>query len=94
VWPVPVEVGPTDHASVLAVASMVRTEAKRYTGAKVPVVHLPMRPGEPERGKVTADTSTLVRVDEDPAKFKPMGDGIAETVAWFVENEGVTWRRP
>ena len=43
---------------------------------------------------VSADPDTLTVIGVDPATFKPLSEGIAETVAWFRENEGVTWRSP
>jgi UDP-glucose 4-epimerase len=41
---------------------------------------------------VSADVSTLAAVGVDPGSFLPLADGIAETVDWFRESEGVTWR--
>ena len=40
---------------------------------------------------VSADISTLATIGIDPASFKPLSEGIAETVAWFKANEGTTW---
>jgi len=94
IWPTPVEVGPNWHVTVRQVAEMVLTEVARRTGVWGEIVHLPMRPGEPEGGKVTADTSTLEQVGEDPERFLSLREGIANTVEWFVKNEGVTWKRP
>jgi UDP-glucose 4-epimerase len=93
-WPTPVEVGPIGHTTVQGVALLVANEVAKITGVEVPIVHLPMRPGEPEGGVVTADTSTLAWVDESPDDLLPLHEGVARTVAWFVENEGKTWRRP
>jgi hypothetical protein len=30
----------------------------------------------------------------DIKDFKPLSEGIAETVKWFQDNEGVTWNKP
>jgi nucleoside-diphosphate-sugar epimerase len=43
---------------------------------------------------VSADTSTLTTIGIDPNSFTPLTEGIAETVEWFRNNEGVTWRYP
>ena len=85
-----VEVGPVEHRTVLQVAEMVRLLADSDSLIR----HLPMRPGEEPGASVTADVSTLELVGEDPAGFTSLGNGLAETVAWFRDNEGVTWCRP
>lgn len=43
---------------------------------------------------VSADTTTLAAIGIDPTTFKPLNEGIEQTVAWFKNNEGVTWRSP
>jgi nucleoside-diphosphate-sugar epimerase len=40
---------------------------------------------------VFADTETLAAIGIDPASFTSLEEGIAETVAWYREAEGVTW---
>ena len=40
---------------------------------------------------VSADIATLASIGIDPATFKPLNEGIAETVDWFKANEGKTW---
>jgi hypothetical protein len=40
---------------------------------------------------VSADISTLDFIGIDPASFKPLSEGIAETVEWFRSNRGTTW---
>ena len=40
---------------------------------------------------VSADTSTLEAIGIDPATFKPLAEGISETVAWFKANKYKTW---
>lgn len=84
------EVGPAQHHTVLDVAELVR----ETTGADVPIVHLPMRPGETPGSSVTCDPSTLEDVGFDPGSLWPLRNGIAATVDWFAANEGVTWVRP
>jgi nucleoside-diphosphate-sugar epimerase len=43
---------------------------------------------------VSADTTTLEAIGIDYKSFKPLSEGIAETVAWFRANEGITWNYP
>jgi nucleoside-diphosphate-sugar epimerase len=40
---------------------------------------------------VSADITTLDAIGIDPASFKPLSEGIAETVEWFRANRGTTW---
>lgn len=89
-----VEVGPTEHLTVLDIAKAVRHIAFGITGRKAPIVHLPMRPGEEPGARVVADTSTLALVDEHPSSFVTLADGLRDTVRWFADNVGVTWERP
>lgn len=84
-----VEVGPTDHHTVLEVAEMVRDLA----GSRSEIRHLPMRPGEEPGARVTADVSSLALVGEDARTFVPLHDGLARSLRWFRENEGVAWSR-
>lgn len=90
--PQTVEVGPVEHATVLEVAQMVAAEAATITGELVDIVHLPMRPGELAGAQVTADTASLRYVGVDPASFIALPQGLGQTVRWFAENRGVTWR--
>lgn len=82
----PVEVGPVESCTVRQVADLVVVAAGGGT-----IEDLPMRPGEPEGAIVRADTSTLASIGLDAAQFVPLADGIARTVAWFRDMEGVTW---
>lgn len=40
---------------------------------------------------VSADTETLKAIGVDYNSFKPLSEGIAETVEWFKANDGITW---
>jgi UDP-glucose 4-epimerase len=42
---------------------------------------------------VFADVETLTAIGIDPADFTTLEDGIAETVDWYRQAEGVTWSR-
>ena len=89
----PFGVGPVESHTVNEIAHMVERVAYRGKGAP-PLIHLPMRPGEVAEAKVTADTSQLDKIGVYPSKFVNLEHGIAETVAWYRENEGTTWHRP
>jgi len=84
-----IEVGPSEHHTVLDIAELVATIAGR--GTPVPIVHLPMRPGEQPGARVTADNSTLLDIGLQPT-LVPLDQGIGNTVAWFEKNRGVTWQ--
>lgn len=43
---------------------------------------------------VSADTATLDWIGIDPGSFIPLNVGIARTVEWFRNMEGVTWQSP
>lgn len=43
---------------------------------------------------VSADVRTLNAIGIDPNSFKPLAEGIRETVEWFRANEGMTWHKP
>jgi UDP-glucose 4-epimerase len=43
---------------------------------------------------VSADPDTLKAIGMDINDFKPLSEGIAETVQWFKDNEGITWHNP
>lgn len=89
-----VEVGPETHSTVLEVAELVADTTVRQTGMSVSIRHLPMRPGEIPGARVTADQSTLEVFGVDPGRFTGLSEGVARTVSWFRDNEGVSWTRP
>lgn len=84
----PVEVGPVASCSVRDVAQ----EVLRAVGGGA-LKDLPMRPGEPARSVVKADTSTLAHIGIDPASFTPLDRGVAETVDYYRSSEGSAWQR-
>lgn len=49
------------------------------------LVHLPMRPGEPEKSTVLGEPETLRLIGMDPAELIRLEDGVAETVSWYRE---------
>lgn len=42
---------------------------------------------------VSADPETLKAIGLDIKDFKPLSEGIPETIEWFKENEGITWHK-
>lgn len=90
----PYEVGPPVSHTVLQVAQMVVERATAFTGVRVPIEHLPMRRGEVEEAKVTADLRTLEPLGIDPAQFVSLDDGIWDAVTWFRQVHGELWTTP
>lgn len=87
------EIGPTEHHTVNDVAELVAGHAAWVTGERVRIAHAPMRPGEEPGATVTCDPSTFAAIGHTPT-LTPLDAGIAETVRWFHEAEGVTWWKP
>lgn len=88
---IPIEAGPIEHNTINTFATNILDAVFDYTHVRVPLVHLPMRPGEIPGATVTANVDTLGCVGIDPDGFVDLHEGVKRTVAWFVENQGVTW---
>jgi nucleoside-diphosphate-sugar epimerase len=88
---IPYEAGTGVVTTVLDVAQAVARDVEAKISAPVEIVHLPMRPGEPERSIVLGDPGTLEPLFEGPPAFVALEDGISETVDWYSENVGITW---
>lgn len=82
-WEKPHSIGCVVPLTVQETAEIV-AEA---TGAEI--TYLPMRPGEDPSRPVTAESPRVEVFDATPIR-----EGVAKTVEWFRENEGVTWKRP
>jgi UDP-glucose 4-epimerase len=82
-----IEVGPSEHNTVLSVAELVRDLVGHGE-----IRHLPMRPGEDVGATVTANNETLAAVGIDRTYLTPLRLGLAETIEWFKKNRGMTWR--
>lgn len=80
------EAGTGRTTTVLEIAELVIAAVGGGT-----VTHLPMRPGEPAMSTVLGDPETLVPLFGEIPTFVTLEDGIAETVAWFRAQRGVTW---
>ncbi len=57
--------------------------------SKSKIIHLPMRPGEPEQAIVLADTKTLKMLGD--YDLTPFEEGIKRTVKWYKENYDIKW---
>jgi UDP-glucose 4-epimerase len=89
-----IEVGPRISSTVNQVAQQVAANCHAKGWNPVPVTHLPMRPGEIEGAKVTANPETLLQVGIDPDSLIGIDEGVDKTVDYFIVNEGVTWNKP
>jgi UDP-glucose 4-epimerase len=89
-----VEVGPVESTSIRAVAELIIDLCVERGYSPVPIEDLPMRPGEQAGAVVTADPETLHTVGIDPATLVSLREGMARTVDWFIENQGVHWSIP
>lgn len=81
----PVEVGPSESNTVLEIAQMIRTQARRITGNHSEITFLPMRPGETPGTPVVADTSTLEFVGMAPEELVDTRAGLYSTVSWYAK---------
>lgn len=89
-----VEVGPTRSATIRELAEIAIGLAVDRGFDPVPIVDLPMRPGEDPKTPVRADAETLRGIGIDPASLRDLSDGLAETVDWFIKTEGEHWTAP
>lgn len=79
-----IQAGSGYPSTVLEIAQIVAEQVANETGkTPVEIVHLPMRPGEPERDVVLADTSTLDVLSIDPREFIDLHLGVLRSVEWF-----------
>lgn len=65
-----VEVGPIESLKVREVAEFIAKFSAQFTGKLVPIVNLPMRPGEKDRNDISAESlQKLMKIAEDfPSK--------------------------
>lgn len=89
-----VEVGPAQSRTIRQVAELIIDLCVQRGFDAVPIVDLPMRPGEEPNGVVTADPRTLRLVDIDPDSLLSLEQGMARTVDWFAEHRGTHWTAP
>jgi UDP-glucose 4-epimerase len=60
----------------------------RVSGSRSQIVHVAMRPGEIAGSVVLADTRTLAPLGVDPAAFRSLDEGLAETILWRRRKDG------
>lgn len=83
-----IEAGTGRPTTVNDIAEIVIRSVATYLGdVPVPLVHLPMRPGETDRSVVLGDPTTLQRVGIDPASLVTLEDGVARAVRYFAEKD-------
>lgn len=90
-----IEVGSVERTTIREVAKEVGAMVSFITGEEeVGIVDLPMRMGEKEGVSVSADTSTLSEIGFDVSELTSLTDGLAKTINYFIETEGVQWKIP
>jgi UDP-glucose 4-epimerase len=89
-----VEVGPTESTTIRYMAELAIDLVVDRGFTRVPIVDLPMRPGEDPATPVRVDAQTLHSVGIDPTSLRGLADGLAETIDWFIKTEGEHWTAP
>lgn len=89
-----VEVGPAESCSIRAVAELIIDLCVERGYDRVPVVELPMRPGEEPKAIVRADEQTLKMVGMEPSELVSLAEGMTRTVDWFIDNRSSHWSEP
>jgi len=89
-----VEIGPVRSNTIREVATLIIELCAERGYHPVPLVDLPMRPGESPDTPVTADATTLWSIGVEPDSLMSLRDGMARTVDWFIANRGKTWNSP
>lgn len=87
-----VEVGPVESTSIREVAELIIDLAVARGHDRVPIMDLPMRPGEQANAVVSADAETLRLVGIDPASLVGLEAGMRRTVDWFLASRGTHWQ--
>ncbi|AFU00783.1 NAD-dependent epimerase/dehydratase family protein [Nocardia brasiliensis] len=88
------EVGPARSQSIRSVAELIIDQCAEFGYPRVPIVGLPMRPGEEPGAVVRADPATLSVIGVDPESLLPLDDGMRRTIEWFIETRGTHWGVP
>ena len=89
-----VEVGPVESTTIRSVAEMIIESCVRRGYKRVPIVDLPMRPGEQAGAVVRADAQTLRSIGIDPADLVTLEVGLERTIDWFIDSLGEHWIAP
>lgn len=85
-----IEVGPTVNNTVQSVAELIIDLCAEKGYPTVPIVNLPMRPGEIPGASVTADPQTMVRANID-SSLTPLREGMDKTIEYFIQSKGTDW---
>lgn len=89
-----IEIGSVEHTRIKEVAELVNKLVSEHGYPRVDITSLPMRPGEKEGDRVTADVSTLHDIGINPTELVSLETGMRETIEWFIQNKGETWKSP
>jgi nucleoside-diphosphate-sugar epimerase len=89
-----VEVGPVASTTIRRVAELVIESCVRRGYERVPIVDLPMRPGEIPGAVVSADADTLRSIGIDPTELVQLEIGLDRTIDWFIGSLGEHWNVP
>ena len=89
-----VEIGSVEHTAIKDVAGLVNEVARDMGVPPVDIVELPMRPGEKEGDRVTADVGTLEDIGFNVDELMPLRQGIELTMAYFMDTKGKAWHEP
>jgi nucleoside-diphosphate-sugar epimerase len=89
-----VEVGSPVHTTVEDVANLISRYAHDLGYPQLPTKHLPMRPGEKEGERVTANIETLSWIGFDPNDLVPLDEGMKQTVSFYENRRGALWNPP
>ena len=80
-----IEAGNGLDTTVLDIARSVQSSVEELTGSTVPIIHLPMRPGEIPGAVVKADTTTMSPLEIKTSDFISLEQGVHNTVLHFQE---------
>lgn len=89
-----VEIGPSVHYPVQEIAELIIDLCVQLGYDEVPIINLPMRPGEIPGAVVTADTSTLELVGMKLEELMPLVQGMNSTIEYFIDSKGKEWHQP
>ncbi len=89
-----VECGPTESTTIRRVAELVIDSCVERGYPRVPIVDLPMRPGEQAGAVVSADADTLRLIGIEPADLLSLQAGLEQTIDWFIRSLGEHWNAP
>lgn len=85
-----IEVGPSESKTVQSVAELIIDLCCEKGYSRVPIVNLPMRPGEIPGAVVSANPQTMIDANMS-VPLTSLRDGMNMTIDYFIKNRGITW---